>query len=160
MIRLLISLLVLPLLQRLVMSFLGSFMQHVKTRAAENAAGNASASRGTTDYERYLGHFRGQVRNIIDGDSLYVDGHKDQVRLWGVQAPDKHETGYNDATQALRRLTQDQEVEVNVMGKDKYGRTLGRCFFRDGTEINHEMIKSGTAREYMRFTKGFYSNQR
>lgn len=158
MLRLLISLLVLPLLQRLVMSFLGGFLQNVKERAAENATRNAEEARGTTEYEQYSGHFMGQVRSIIDGDSLYVDGHKEQVRLWGIQAPEKHEAGYNDATQALRRLAQDQEIEVNVVGTDKYGRTLGRCFFRDGTEINHEMIKSGTAREYMRFTKGYYSN--
>lgn len=152
MLRLLISLLVLPLLQRLIMSFL----QNMKTRAAENAG----PMRGTTEYEQYTGHFTGQVRSIIDGDSLYVAGRKSQVRLWGIQAPEKHEAGYNDATQALRRLAQDQEIEVNVVGTDKYGRTLGRCFFRDGTELNHEMIKSGTAREYMRFTKGFYSDQK
>lgn len=160
MLRLLISLLVLPLVQRLVMSFLGNFLQNMKERAAESAGQNAENGRGTTEYEQYQGHFRGQVRSIIDGDSLYVDGHEDQVRLWGIQAPEKHEAGYNEATQALRRLAQDQEVEVNVVGKDKYGRTLGRCFFHDGTELNHEMIKSGTAREYMRFTKGLYSDQK
>lgn len=158
MLRLLISLLVLPLLQRLIMSFLQNIKTQAAERAAENATKNADAARGTTEYEQYTGHFTGQVRSIIDGDSLYVVGHDKQVRLWGIQAPEKHEAGYNDATQALRRLAQDQEIEVNVVSTDKYGRTLGRCFFRDGTEINHEMIKSGTAREYMRFTKGFYSN--
>lgn len=142
------------------MSFLGAFLQNVKTRTAENSAGNNGSSRGTTEYDQYLGHFTGQVSSIIDGDSLYVAGHKEQVRLWGIQAPERHEAGYNEATQALRRLAQDQEVEVNIVGKDKYGRTLGRCFFHDGTEINHEMIKSGTAREYMRFTKGYYANKR
>lgn len=158
MLRLLISLLVLPLLQRLVMSFLGNFLQNVKTRAAENAYENAEKARGTTEYEQYQGHFTGQVRKIIDGDSLYVNDHERQIRLWGIQAPEKHEAGYNEATQALRRLAQDQEIEVNVVGTDKYGRTLGRCFFHDGTELNHEMIKSGTAREYLRFTKGHYSD--
>lgn len=158
MLRLLISLLVLPLLQRLVMSFLGALAQNVKTRSAENAQAQAERRRGTTEYEQYTSHFTGQVRSIIDGDSIYVKGHKEQVRLWGIQAPERHQAGYNEATQTLRRLAQDQEIEVNVIGTDKFGRTLGRCFFRDGSELNHEMIKSGAAREYMRFTKGYYAN--
>jgi endonuclease YncB( thermonuclease family) len=140
------------------MSFLGAFLQNVKTRTAAGSANNGQA-RGTTEYEQYSGYFTGQVRSIIDGDSLYVVGHEEQIRLWGIQAPEKHEAGYNEATQTLRRLAQDQEIEVNVVGIDKFGRTLGRCFFRDGSELNHEMIKSGAAREYTRFTKGYYAKK-
>lgn len=31
------------------------------------------------------------------------------------------------------------------------------CFLSDGREINRMMIESGKAKEYRRFTKGFYS---
>jgi endonuclease YncB( thermonuclease family) len=41
--------------------------------------------------------------------------------------------------------------------QDRYGRTVARCFLPNGQEINRLMIESGTAQEYVRFSRGFYS---
>jgi len=153
MFRFLISLLLYPLLQRFATSFVRSILTSIQNRQQREPRQETG-----TSYELDQDIIYGRVTHIVDGDSLYISRHEDQIRLWGVDAPEKHEPGYNEATQALSRLTMDREIEVQIVGTDKYGRTLARCFFEDGTEINYEMIKSGKVKEYLRFTKGYYSN--
>ena len=99
-----------------------------------------------------------KVRHVVDGDSLYLKGYKPQIRLWGVDAPEKQKSGFNAATEQLKRLSLGEKVTCQVIDKDRYGRTVARCFLSDGQEINAAMIASGTATEYKRFTKGFYAN--
>lgn len=101
--------------------------------------------------------FTGRVRYVVDGDSLYIDGHKPQVRLWGVNAPEQSESGFKAATDYLFLIAQSQPVTCQIVDRDRYGRSVARCFLSDGREVNRLMIESGTAREYRRFTKGFYS---
>ena len=99
----------------------------------------------------------GKVRHVVDGDSLYINGHKPQIRLWGVDAPERDEAGYDAATRQLSALAKGKRVRCDIIDRDHYGRTVARCFLSDGREINREMIESGTTTEYRRFTKGFYS---
>ena len=101
----------------------------------------------------------GRTSYVVDGDSLYLDGYKPQVRLWGVDAPEKGERGFQAASETLSRFAQGQRLTCRVIEPDRYGRSVARCFLPDGREINRLMIESGTAREYHYFSKGFYSNQ-
>ena len=100
---------------------------------------------------------QGRVRYIVDGDSLYINGHKPQIRLWGVDAPEQSESGFKAATTTLTRFAKDRHISCRLIDTDKYGRTVARCFLKDGREINRLMIESGTASEYLRFSKGFYT---
>lgn len=100
----------------------------------------------------------GTVRHVVDGDSLYVAGHEPQVRLWGVDAPERDEAGFQAATATLTQLADGQRVTCQQVDRDRYGRTVARCFLMDGQEINRLMIESGTAAEYVRFSRGFYSS--
>ena len=99
----------------------------------------------------------GRVRYVVDGDSLYMNGHKPQIRLWGVDAPEDGERGFQAATDYLFLIAQDQRITCQQIDRDQYGRTVARCFLPDGREINRLMIESGMAKEYRRFTRGFYS---
>ena len=99
----------------------------------------------------------GRVRHVVDGDSLYIEGVEPQIRLWGVDAPETDEPGYDAATQMLTRLAYGKDVRCEQVEIDKYGRIVGRCFLGDGREINRMMIESGAAKEYLRFTDGYYS---
>ena len=101
--------------------------------------------------------YTGKARYIVDGDTLYIRGHKPAIRLWGVDAPEQNESGFNAATAMLKRLAQSKKLTCRKITTDKYGRTVARCFLPNGKEVNAEMISSGTASEYRRFTKGFYS---
>lgn len=101
--------------------------------------------------------YRGTVRYIVDGDSLYVNGHRPQIRLWGVDAPESDHAGFELAKAKLTQLAQGERVICKEITRDRYGRTVARCFLPDGQEINRLMIESGTAKEYRYFTRGFYS---
>ena len=100
---------------------------------------------------------KGRVRKIVDGDSLYINTHRPQIRLWGVDAPEINEKAYKAATKTLAKIAIGQYISCKKITIDKYGRTIARCFLNNGDEINRLMIESGTAKEYFRFTKGFYS---
>lgn len=104
--------------------------------------------------------FSATVRYVVDGDSLYLRRYKPQIRLWGVDAPEQGESGFNAATEQLKRLADGEKITCKKIDTDRYGRTVARCFLSDGLEINAAMIASGTAKEYGRFTKGFYSKDR
>ena len=101
--------------------------------------------------------YTGKARYIVDGDTLYINGHKPAIRLWGVDAPEKNESGHNAATATLKKLAQGKKLTCRKIAIDRYGRTVARCFLPNGQEINAVMIASGTAKEYSRYTKGFYS---
>lgn len=101
--------------------------------------------------------YRGKARYIVDGDTLFINGHKPAIRLWGVDAPEKNHSGYIAATNMLKQLAEGKKIQCKKIETDRYGRTVARCFLPNGQEINAAMIASGTAAEYRRFTKGFYS---
>ena len=98
----------------------------------------------------------GTVRYVVDGDSLYIEGVEPQIRLWGIDAPEKDEEGYKAATDALTRLAKGKRIICQKMDIDRYGRIVGRCRLKNGQDISAAMIKGGYAREYCRYSKGFY----
>ncbi|MEM7304963.1 MAG: thermonuclease family protein [Pseudomonadota bacterium] len=100
------------------------------------------------------------VRHVVDGDSLYLENYEPQIRLWGVDAPERDEPGYDRAKNYLRQLALSQTVDCEIVDTDKYKRSVARCYLSNGDEINRMMIESGAAKEYFRFTKGYYSSPR
>lgn len=102
--------------------------------------------------------WEGHVTKVVDGDSLYIEDHETQIRLFGVDAPERQEAGYQLATDTLFGLAFGKLLSCAQVDADKYGRFVGRCFLEDGREINQAMINSGTATEYCRFSKGVYNS--
>ncbi len=101
----------------------------------------------------------GRVRYVVDGDSLYMTSHRPQVRLWGVNTPEIGERGYDAATDYLERIAKGQQITCQIMHRDRYGRTVGRCYLAGGRDIGRMMIESGHAREMLGFSKGYYSRR-
>lgn len=100
--------------------------------------------------------FSGQVRYVVDGDSLYLEGVEPQIRLWGINAPERDEPGYKQATKTLRKLALRKHIKCYRQDTDKFGRTVARCETKDGEDISRKMLNSGKASEYCWFSKGFY----
>lgn len=98
----------------------------------------------------------GKTDRVVDGDSLYLRGHKKQVRLWAVDAPETNEAGYNAARSELQRLALGKDLRCHIQDIDKYGRTVARCEDEEGKDLNAAMLASGTAQEYCRWSKNFY----
>ncbi len=100
--------------------------------------------------------FSGQVRYVVDGDSLYLHGEKKQIRLWGINAPERNQPGYKQATRKLRSLVLNKQLNCYLQDTDKYGRSVARCENKDGEDISRSMLESGKALEYCWFSRGFY----
>ncbi|MEM8498703.1 MAG: thermonuclease family protein [Pseudomonadota bacterium] len=98
----------------------------------------------------------GKTDRVVDGDSLYLRGHKKQIRLWAVDAPETNEAGYNAARSQLERLALGKHLRCQIQDIDKYGRTVARCEDKSGKDLNRAMLTSGTAQEYCRWSKNFY----
>lgn len=96
---------------------------------------------------------RGRVVRVSDGDTVTVlDAGKveHRVRLAGIDAPEKAQAYGDKSKEALAALVAGKEVRVEISGKDKYGREIGRVFVGD-VEANLEQVKAGMAWHYAQF---------
>ena len=86
------------------------------------------------------------VTNVIDGDTFKIQNNQ-KVRLIGINAPEKDEKYYKEATQYLTNLILNQRVilERDISETDRFGRLLRYVYLENGTFINLEMIKNGHA---------------
>ena len=98
----------------------------------------------------------GRVVRVLDGDSVIVrrsDGRDLEVRLFGIDAPERHQPWSRRSRQALSRLARDHEVLLEVVTEDAYGRTVAVMRrTSDGLDVNREMIRQGHAWVYRQYT--------
>jgi len=109
----------------------------------------------------------GRVTKVYDGDTVLVrlsSGKKIVCRLFGIDSPEtakpnKGKPGQpfgKEATRFLREISLNENVRVELTGDKSYRREI--CIlWKDGTEINLEMIKSGYAQAYRKFLYGRYA---
>jgi len=71
-----------------------------------------------------------------------------------VPREDPRNDGIDEA--ALRNLISGNTLRCDVLDIDRYERLVAQCFLPDGRDIAAEMIRSGAATEYCRFSRGFY----
>jgi endonuclease YncB( thermonuclease family) len=84
----------------------------------------------------------GKVVSLADGDTLTLLVKKTQVkvRLEGIDTPERAQPFGRKAGQALARKVFGKAVQVDDLGKDRYGRTLGAV--RLGTRnVNVELVR-------------------
>ncbi len=103
--------------------------------------------------------FIGAVSRVVDGDTFYLEGFATRIRLWGVDAPERDEEGFDAATDMLAELVAGQTLSCEQVDTDRYKRIVARCYFPDGGDLSAAMIESGAASEYQRFTDGYYSTE-
>nr|MBI3611672.1 thermonuclease family protein [Nitrospirota bacterium] len=79
--------------------------------------------------------FSGKVVAVSDGDTISVmhEGKAEDVRLNGIDCPEKDQAFGGQATTFTTRLVFGKEVTVTSHGPDKYGRTIGDVSLLDGT---------------------------
>ena len=87
----------------------------------------------------------GEVVAGIDGDSLRIDvqGRQVELRLEGVNAPEFDECHAAPAADLLRRLV-DEEVSVDVVTTDQYGRAVGYVW-TETMFVNGSLVEDGHA---------------
>lgn len=97
-----------------------------------------------------------RVSKILDGDTFTLSGESRRIRVWGLDAPEWNHQGGSAATATLRGLISGNRLHCSILDMDRYGRLVAQCFLPDGRDIAAEMIRSGTAREYCRYSRGYY----
>lgn len=69
-----------------------------------------------------------KVTKVIDGDTFITSSRKNPVRLANVDAPEKGEPGFNRATIRLQRLISGEDVRIDTVARDKYGRSIANVY--------------------------------
>ena len=88
----------------------------------------------------------GTVEDVLDGDSLrmVIDGTPTEVRLLGINAPERDECWADEARDALADDASGRDLVVVASGQDQYGRVVARL--HDGTsDIGLAMLEQGHA---------------
>ena len=96
----------------------------------------------------------GHVVYVSDGDTLLLRtpaGKKEWIRLAEIDAPEKDQPGGLEAKEALMQWVKGRTVEVDYGHRDGYGRLIGRLR-HDGKYLNAEMVRSGHAWVYRRYS--------
>ena len=100
--------------------------------------GEGAATSGRTAWEDV------SLVHVLDGDSLIVDtaGGEVEIRLSGVNAPDRDECGHREATARLAAMVDDARLAMAIEGTDQFGRTLGRLV-ADGSDVALALVREG-----------------
>lgn len=84
------------------------------------------------------------VTEVFDGDSFAIAG--DEVRLVGINAPERDECFGDEASDRLADLIAAENVEITVLGdRDQFGRLLAYVTTEEGRDVNETMLEEGLA---------------
>ena len=97
-----------------------------------------------------------RVSKVLDGDTFTLKGESRRIRVWGLDAPEWNHRGGSVATSTLRSLISGKHLRCAVLDMDRYGRLVAQCYLADGRDIAAEMIRSGAATEFCRYSRGYY----
>ena len=91
--------------------------------------------------------FTGKVIGVADGDTITVlhNGVPEKVRLFGIDAPERHQPFGMRAKQFVSNLAFGKVVEINPAGHDRWKRTIAEVVLPDGRYLNREVVHAGFA---------------
>jgi endonuclease YncB( thermonuclease family) len=97
--------------------------------------------------------FTGRCVGVMDGDSIEVHagGAAIDVRLEGIDAPERGQPFSARAKQALSDLVFDRDVTVIGNSKDSYGRLVARVYV-GAVDTSLELLRQGLAWHYTRYS--------
>jgi endonuclease YncB( thermonuclease family) len=87
----------------------------------------------------------GKVIKVYDGDTItiLVDGKKEKIRFYGIDAPEKKQSYGIESRDFVRSKIMGREVKVKVVNTDRYGRKIGKIYYKNGRYLNFESVKGG-----------------
>lgn len=98
------------------------------------------------------------ILKIVDGDTVdavidlgFSIAHEVRLRLIGIDAPERGQTGYKEATEYLGRVIPPgtNVVVRTYKGKEKYGRYMAIiCKMGEDRSVNDQTILAQVAKPY------------
>jgi endonuclease YncB( thermonuclease family) len=92
--------------------------------------------------------------HVIDGDTITIRGAS--IRLGGIDAPEMDHPYGRKARSTLVMLCKGQVVRAEIHEHDVHGRLVGRCYLPDGRDVAAEMVRTGHAIDWPRYSGGRY----
>ncbi len=86
-----------------------------------------------------------KISRIIDGDTFQLEDGR-RIRLLNINAPEKNIPGSELAANFLRQY-ENSIVELEIVGTDKYDRTLARVYAPE--YLNLELVEKGLAVKFL-----------
>jgi endonuclease YncB( thermonuclease family) len=89
------------------------------------------------------------VEKVIDGGTIDVriDGKPQQVRYYGIDAPEEGEKCYQEATERNReRVGTTVRLDTDARDEDEYGRLLRYVFTNEGQSLDAVLVSEGLAK--------------
>jgi endonuclease YncB( thermonuclease family) len=84
------------------------------------------------------------VDRVIDGDTF--DSSYSRVHLYGVDAPERGDQCFSEATDRLRALAGDAvRVELGPRKRDSFGRVLAYVYTKTGNSVDETLVRDGLA---------------
>lgn len=102
-----------------------------------------------------VGGLRGRVVKVFDGDSFVMRSGDERVdvRVFGIDAPEKGQPFSQKARSRSRELLDGEEVVVRVTTpRDVHGRVVGEVFLEDGRSYAHVIVGEGLAWQFRRYS--------
>jgi endonuclease YncB( thermonuclease family) len=84
---------------------------------------------------------------IIDGDTtkIMINGITWDLRIWGIDAPEKDQQYWYEAQDNLARLLEGKSIDLVVRNTDRYGRIVGSIYVEETVDIGLCQILMGSA---------------
>ena len=104
-----------------------------------------------------FGRFSVFSDRVIDGDTFVMDNTK--IRIWGIDTPERDQFGYEQATLHLKKIIKKNELNCIFKKRDVYRRSLMRCDLEGGQDLGAQMVLSGWAKDFTKYSDGYYKKQ-
>jgi endonuclease YncB( thermonuclease family) len=91
---------------------------------------------------------------VTDGDTITIN--KQQIRLFGIDAPELEHPYGKQAKWAMVKLCKGQTIQAEIIESDGHGRSVALCTLPDGRDLSAELVKQGLAIDWPKFSNGKY----
>jgi endonuclease YncB( thermonuclease family) len=97
----------------------------------------------------------GKSIKVLDDDTMDIlyNNKPERIRFNRIDAPEKGQPHGQKAKQFVLDLAANKIVSVNVTDTDRYGRSVGEVILPDGRSLNRELVRSGYAWWYRKYSK-------
>lgn len=98
----------------------------------------------------------GRVIKVKDGDTIAIldkSLNRHNIRLFGIDTPEKKQAYGREARIFLDRLILGKEVKIISIKKGVYGRIIGLVFLNGEKSLNEIMVQEGFAWVYNQYCK-------
>ena len=91
---------------------------------------------------------------VIDGDTIVINSIR--LRLAGIDAPELDHPWGQRSKWALVQLCKGQTVTARIKPELSYDRMVAECFLPDGRDLGAELVRTGLALDWPKFSGGKY----